>query len=244
MASRVLKGALQGNAFDGAPQGCSRRFARDMVANLTCGRAEVLSFDHMAISAETLAEGAAAVEAALGVPLSPGGQHPHMGTHNRLLSLGADAYLEVIAVDPDGASPAQPRWFDLDRFAGATRATNWICRCDDLEAALALSPTGTGRIWELERGDFRWRMAVPEDGRLPFAGLFPALISWQGEAHPAPRLEDRGVRLRALRLYSPEAPALRAALLPLITDARVSVLEADAPRMEAVFDTPRGEVRL
>ena len=37
-------------------------------------------------------------------PLESGGRHPHMGTHNRLLSLGPDLYLEVIAVDPDARS--------------------------------------------------------------------------------------------------------------------------------------------
>jgi hypothetical protein len=66
----------------------------------------MLSFDHLAIGAETLDEGVEAVEAALGVPLAPGGGHPAMGTHNRLLSLGPGEYLEVIAIDPD--APARP----------------------------------------------------------------------------------------------------------------------------------------
>ena len=60
----------------------------------------MLEFDHIAISATCLAEGVAAVEAALGVALSGGGAHPHMATHNRLLGLG-DLYLEVIASDPE-----------------------------------------------------------------------------------------------------------------------------------------------
>ena len=59
-----------------------------------------------------------------------------MATHNRLLGLG-DLYLEVIAADPSAPRPAWPRWFDLDRFTGAPRLTNWICACDDLEAAVA-----------------------------------------------------------------------------------------------------------
>ena len=184
-----------------------------------------------------------AVAAKLGLPLQPGGQHPHMGTHNRLMSLGPD-YLEVIAIDPEGAAPAQPRWFDLDRFTGAPRATTWICRCDDLEAALARAPRGTGRPWDLARADLRWRMGVPEDGILPFDGLFPALIQWQGTAHPAPRLTDLGARLVGLTLYSPQASALRAALAPLVADARISVVAAALPRMEARIATPNGEVVL
>jgi hypothetical protein len=203
----------------------------------------MLTLDHIAVAAERLEEGAAAVEAALGLPLQGGGQHAAMGTHNRLLSLGPD-YLEVIAIDPGGTPPAQPRWFDLDHFQGAARATTWICRCDDLEAALAASPPGVGVPWSLERGDLRWRMAVPVDGKLPFGGLFPALIQWEGPAHPAPRLTDLGARLVGLRLFSPEADALRATLAPLIADPRVEVIASPAPRMEAVIATPRGEVVL
>lgn len=203
----------------------------------------MLVLDHIAVAATDLAAGAQAVEAKLGLPLQPGGQHPHMGTHNRLMSLGPD-YLEVIAIDPEGAAPAQPRWFDLDRFTGAPRATTWICRCDDLEAALAQAPRGTGRPWDLARADLRWRMGVPEDGILPFDGLFPALIQWQGTAHPGPRLTDLGARLVGLTLYSPQASALRAALAPLVADARITVHEAPTPRMEARIATPNGEVVL
>ncbi len=134
-----------------------------------------------------------------------------MGTHNRLLSLG-DLYLEVIAVNPAAPPPGRPRWFDLDRFSGPPRLTTWICRCDDLPAALAAAPPGTGTPMALARGDFRWEMAVPDDGRLPFDGVFPALIRWHGALHPAPLLPDHGLRLSRLEVTHPQAGALRAAL--------------------------------
>jgi hypothetical protein len=57
--------------------------------------------DHLVVAARTLEEGAAWVTGRLGVSMAPGGKHALMGTHNRLLSLGARAYLEVIAIDPD-----------------------------------------------------------------------------------------------------------------------------------------------
>jgi hypothetical protein len=204
----------------------------------------MLTFDHIAVSAETLARGVEDVENALGQPLLPGGEHPDMGTHNRLLSFGPEAYFEVIAVNPKAAGPDQPRWFNLDNFTGKTRVTNWICRCPDLEAAIAAAPEGVGVPWKLQRGDLRWSMAIPEDGKLPFDGLFPALIQWHGEAHPAPRLRDTGVRLKELRLHSPEATALTAALASLISDPRVTVSAADTARIEAVLSTPKGDVIL
>lgn len=198
----------------------------------------MLALDHIAISAATLEEGADWVEMALGVPLAGGGKHPHMGTNNRLLSLG-DLYLEVIAIDPSAPKPDHPRWFSLDRFQGPPRLTNWICRTDNLDAALAAAPAGTGTATDLSRGDYRWRFAVPATGRLPFDDCHPALIQWQGDLHPAKSLRDHGIRLAALQITHPRAPALRAALQGL-ADPRVSVELGPYPALRARFDTPNG----
>ncbi len=197
-----------------------------------------LDLDHLAVSAMSLAQGSAGVEALLGVQLAPGGVHPQMGTHNRLLSLGPGLYLEVIAIDPAAAKPEHPRWFDLDRFTGPPRLTNWICRSDDLDAALAAAPPGIGPAVALSRGDYRWRFAIPPTGILPFDDAHPALIAWQGALHPAQALPDSGCRLRRLVVAHPEAPALRQALAAL-TDPRVEIVAGDKAMM-AEIDTPSG----
>jgi hypothetical protein len=198
----------------------------------------MLRLDHLAISATTLAEGVEAVEAALGLPLAGGGQHPHMATHNRLLGLG-DLYLEVIASDPAQPKPAWPRWFDLDNFTGPSRLTNWVAATDDLDAALPLCPPGTGTPVSLQRGDYRWRMAVPANGKLPFDGAFPALIQWQGPLHPARALPDAGARLIRLDIEHPDADTLRQSL-PL-SDPRLALHKAPVKRLSAVFSTPHGQ---
>ena len=197
----------------------------------------MLRLDHLAVTAMTLADGVAAVEAALGVALAGGGAHPHMGTHNRLLGLG-DVYLEVIAVDPTAQRPAWPRWFDMDHFSGPPRLTNWVAACDDIGAELALSPPGTGTPVTLQRGEYRWQMAVPADGRLPFDGAFPALIQWHGALHPAAALPDAGVRLTRLEIAHPEAAALTAALH--LQDPRILVTQGPAKALRATFVTPHG----
>jgi hypothetical protein len=201
------------------------------------------AFDHLVVTAPTLDEGAAWLEARLGLPLAPGGRHPAMGTHNRLLSLGPDAYLEVIAIDPDAPGPSHPRWFDIDNYGGQIRLANWVIRCDNVNDALGLAPARSGVPRPFARGDLRWQMAVPDTGRLPFDSTFPALIAWEGGAHPAPRLPDHGVRLGALTLRHPRAEALRAALAPLIADPRLT-LEPGAPGLSARLDTPAGPVTL
>jgi hypothetical protein len=198
----------------------------------------MLVFDHLAVAAATLAEGVAWVEDALGVALSGGGAHPHMGTHNRLLGLG-DLYLEVIAIDPDAPPPVWPRWFDLDNFAGPPRLTNWVARCDDLSVEVARSPAAVGVPVALKRGDYAWEMAVPGDGKLPYNGGFPALIQWHGSLHPAQTLPDMGMRLRQLEIAHPEAVGLRTALMGRLTDPRVVIIEGPLA-MQASFDTPHG----
>jgi len=199
----------------------------------------MLDLDHLAVAAETLEAGRAHVEAALGVSMQLGGQHAHFGTHNLLLGLQDGLYLEVIAIDPAAPLPAVARWFDLDRFAGAPRLGTWICRCDDLDAALAKAPLDAGAPVDLARGDLRWRMAVAADGRMPFGGGFPALIQWQG-AHPAARLVQSGCRLRRLVIGHPEAEILRAALDVAGAGALVEIEAAAALVMRAEIETPHG----
>ena len=203
----------------------------------------MLELDHLAVAAATLEEGRAHVEAALGVALQAGGQHARFGTHNLLLGLEDGLYLEVIAVDPAAPAPAVPRWFDLDSFAGAPRLGTWICRCDDLEAALARAPDGAGVPVDLARGDLRWRMAVARDGRMPFGGAFPSLIQWQG-AHPAARLTPSGCRLRRLVIALPAADDLRRALSGLIDDPRLAIEEGAIMALRAEIETPHGLRRL
>jgi hypothetical protein len=193
--------------------------------------------DHLAVAGETLGAAVAHVEEALGVRMGPGGQHAHFGTHNRLIGLEEGLYLEAIAIDPEAEPLPYRRWFALDDFQGAPRIGNWICRVDDLDAALAALPDGAGRPVDLARGDLRWRMAVPQDGRLPCGGAFPALIQWQVATLPGDTLPGKGVRLGRLEIAHPEARWLRD-VVPL-EDDRVIFVEG-APQMRASFETPHG----
>ena len=161
------------------------------------------ALDHLVVAAGTLEEGAAWVEARLGVAPVPGGKHATMGTHNRLLGLGAAEYLEVIAIDPDAPPPARPRWFALDspamraRLARGPALIHWVVRSDDIVAAARECPEPLD-ILALSRGEYRWRIGVPPDGRLPCEGRAPTIIQWEGDKHPARALPDSGCRLVAL----------------------------------------------
>ncbi|MBB3993510.1 hypothetical protein GGR95_001138 [Sulfitobacter undariae] len=203
----------------------------------------MITFDHIAVAAQTLSAATAHVETTLGVPLQQGGEHAVFHTHNTLLGLQDGLYLEAIAINPEAPTPDRPRWFDLDRFKGSPRLTNWICRCDDLDAALAQLPDGFGTPVELQRGDLRWRMAVPQNGVLPFDNCAPALIQWIGNAHPAPRLTQQDCRLTSLTVTHPQAADLADVLAPFLEDRRISFATGPV-HLSAQFETPTGGVTL
>ena len=201
----------------------------------------MIVLDHLAVVGETLEAAAAHVEEALGVPLGPGGVHVEMGTHNRLMALGPGVYLEAIAINPEARSPERPRWFDLDRFEGPPRLANWIARTEDLEATLAAAPDGMGVPIPFTRDRFSWTMAVPGTGRLPFDGAAPALIQWDGAAHPADHLPENGCRLRRVLVKHPEAKALLAAFPALAKVPSVHIEPGDKPAIGAIIETAGGD---
>jgi len=216
--------------------------------------------DHLVVLADTLAAGVAWCEARLGVTPAPGGRHALFGTHNRLLTIGGadfpQAYLEIIAIDPDAGNPERTRWFDMDD-AGLREAVrqqgprliHWVARVPDLAqatAALAAQGVDCGECLRASRmtprGLLEWRIAVRPDGQRLFGGCLPTLIEW-GAVHPTDSLPASGIALHALRLQHPDAAPLQAALHACgLTD--IGVTPAAAPGIEAVLHTPRGAVVL
>jgi hypothetical protein len=198
------------------------------------------SIDHLAVAAASL--DGRLLDDVLGVSLSPGGRHVRMGTHNRLLRLGDDTYLELIAVDPQAPPPAHPRWFELDeaampgRLAEGPRLVHWVARVDTTELPPLSFDVGP---WEpFERGDLSWRQTVRADGKLPADGVVPSLICWSGSAHPAARLPESGVRLEALELKHPRASEVQQQLDLLGLDVRCS--RSALPGIIAHLRTPSG----
>jgi hypothetical protein len=174
--------------------------------------------DHIVIGARTLEEGAAYVEAHLGVRPQAGGKHEGVGTHNMLLGLGTQCYLEVIAPDPDQPEPPHPRPFDLDdpgtrqMLDAGPRLVAWVARTPVLDAVITrLGAHHAGEIRAMKRGKLSWRMALPPQNR-DMSNLIPALIQWDDAKGAAPRLHDSHVRLLALEADHPEVDALRNAL--------------------------------
>ncbi len=170
-----------------------------------------ITLDHIAIFAPSLALGCDWVREELGVVPSPGGKHPQMGTHNALVRLGDDMFLEIIARDPEAARPtAHKAWFELGEDA-LTRG-NWeqglrlrgmVARTTDLAHAVSRAPEELGTPMRLTRGTRDWMFAVRDDGRLPLGGALPHVMDWGVQGPAAPKLPDLGCRLLDLVLEMP-----------------------------------------
>lgn len=206
--------------------------------------------DHLVVAATTLADGIEYVAELTGAVPQPGGRHPAMGTHNALLRLGERFYLEIIAIDPGGTKPARPRWFDLDDaalqadLAERPRLVHWVARCDAIERVAAARPLALGPILPFSRGDYRWRITVPDDGSRPANGVVPALIQWDVDVHPADRLPDAHVALAQFAATHPDPGTARAALAKLGLGDSLRVTYDREVRVAAMLRTPRGIVTL
>ncbi|MBG9388530.1 VOC family protein [Caenimonas aquaedulcis] len=214
--------------------------------------------DHLVIAADSLEQGVAWCEETLGVTPGPGGVHPLMGTHNRLLSLACEAYptayLEIIAIDPAAAAPGRTRWFDLDdpalRAAIRTkpRLVHFVAATDDAASAVkSLERLGIDRgpLVAAERptpaGLLRWQISVRDDGQRLFYGALPTLIEW-GSTHPTSNMPPSGLALQSLQVSHPRAEGLRAAH-EAIGLKGVKVTEGP-PDLIATFTTPKGTVTI
>jgi Glyoxalase-like domain len=209
----------------------------------------ILTLDHLVVAAANLPEGVAHVERLLGVKMTPGGQHVFMGTHNAVLRLGNDCYLEVIAIDPSLPAPPRPRWFGLDdpalqaSLAKSPRLIHWVARTNDIVAAQAMASDILGPVVSASRGTLNWKITIPNAGALPGDGAFPTLIEWPSGDHIAGKMADCDCRLVELTIVHPDADRFRENL-PQLAGPRVQFKQGRTVQLSAALMTPFGLQRI
>ena len=218
--------------------------------------------DHLVIAANTLEEGVAWCESTLGITPGPGGEHPLMGTHNRLFSIATaqypNAYLEIIAISKEAAcarKQGDKRWFDLDNETlqrslkqNGPQLVHFVASTPRaLPAIEALASLGMdrGELLAASRmtphGLLSWKITVRSDGQRLMHGTLPTLIEW-GDVHPTHHMAASGVTLQSLTASLPDADGLRAAYAAINLQS-VGVVAGPA-NLIAIFNTPRGLVTL
>ena len=204
----------------------------------------MIQLDHLVVAASTLDQGSRFLEELLGTSLQVGGQHVGFGTHNRLLSLGSDTYLELIAIDPNQTQLQHPIPFGLGSASmqkaiiAQPRLIAWVASTTSIRDALRSHQPKIGQATAMQRGDLHWTIALRSDGQRVPDGL-PTLIDWGQTAHPCTRLTDTGIRLRALHINA--SIDAHSALKLSINDPRIFIQPAKLSSIRAILQTRSGK---
>ena len=162
--------------------------------------------DHIVLGANTLQEGTDYIEKKLGLSLSEIGYHHHMGTHNRVIKIDENIYLEVIAINPNANKPQHFRWFNLDnekqqaRLKVLPQIIGYVIENENPDILKFYNP-----FFEASRGDYRWEFAIPKsdddliDNKLIESGLVPSLIKWKSKK-PVHHMVDNHFQLEKIQI--------------------------------------------
>tara|TARA_B100000524_G_scaffold33651_1_gene16561 strand:+ start:392 stop:1042 length:651 start_codon:yes stop_codon:yes gene_type:complete len=144
--------------------------------------------DHIVLGASTLEEGTEFVEDILQTKLSDIGYHKYMGTHNRVIRISDEVYLEVVAIDPKIKDSKSRKWFNLDslnlqsKLNKSPQIIGYVIENKDISISKYYDP-----FFEASRANFRWQFAMPTsknnilDSEIIKTGVVPSLISWKTE---------------------------------------------------------------
>jgi len=207
--------------------------------------------DHLVIAAETLQQGVDYIRSKLAVEIPEGGIHKTMGTHNHLMQLGNNVYIEVIAINPEAVVPQHPRWFNLDdalmraSLQQQPRLITWVMNTTDIKTVEHESIIPIGIPTELSRNTLSWQVGLTEDGRLLANGLVPYVIQWHTRPHPSGSMADLGCRLRSLEIYHNRPDWLRSVLVSIGANHLVSIHslpDTETPYLSANIEASSGIV--
>jgi hypothetical protein len=208
--------------------------------------------DHIVIAAKTLSQGVEYIREKLGVEPQGGGQHVSQGTHNKLLKLNQGCYLEIIAIDPCGSRPNNPRWFNLDsrelgtKLLERPRLITWVARTDNIHSLTNLCKVDIGRVHPMSRGQLCWKMTFTLDGSLVLGGQVPPLIEWDTDQHPSNCLDESGCRLVKLEGFHSNPDLVQEVIksLGLENEILIRPANSEGEKLQAHIETPTGIIVL
>ena len=203
--------------------------------------------DHIVIGATNLILGTKTLETRLSTKFSPGGEHKTMGTHNKLLKLQSNIYLEIISNNPNVSKPSRQRWFSLDessikeKIKKSPRLLCWVLEVDNIENTVKKCGYNPGEILQLSRDELTWKVTVPSNGKLVENGVLPVLIEWPSNQHPSKKLNNSKVSINKISLSHPEPYKIKSIISNLIESDLIHISEG-FPKMELILTTQNEKV--
>jgi Glyoxalase-like domain len=205
--------------------------------------------DHIIWACDDLERGTRRFEALTGVTPRYGGVHASGSTHNALVGLAPQCYLEILAPTRP-QTPTEDAWCRLARSAREPRILTYCMRGSRPLSQLAHVAEAAGahdaRVSNNGRVtpggiELKWQWVAPVFDEFGLA--FPFFIDWLDSPHPAATALGRGdVRLADFSVGHPQA----ADLLRTLTEMGTPVDTYTAPAIEfrVRLHTPRGIVAL
>ena len=207
------------------------------------------TIDHIVIGAANLEKATKKVEGLIKTKFSTSGKHSLMATHNRLVRLQNSAYMEIIAIDPSASFPKsctrEKRWFSLDsnktkrRLSLAPQPLCWVVAVNNIEQTASNCGYEPGRITEMSRGDFRWKLTVPDSGELSEGGVLPVLIEWPKGKNPADVMPESNLVLKQITLFHPSPNFIEHILFAMDISGPIKIKFGE-PAIQFTFRTPNG----
>jgi hypothetical protein len=205
---------------------------------------EGVRVDHLVIGISSLELGASEIASLCGVRAVFGGGHPDMGTHNALITIGPQAYLEVLAPQPDAVLlPELGVLHSLDSLTPMT----WAVATNDApatrqrlrEAGFESSAPNPGTRTTPEGTTLRWYAFIVN---LPDKTMAPFFIQWDpASPHPA-ATSPPGCTLAGIEIRTPDADTLQR--LVDVLGVAVTVSKSEQPQMVVRLSGARGPVEL
>jgi len=202
--------------------------------------------DHLVYATPDLDRGCSEIEVVTGVHASPGGKHLAWATHNCLLALGADIYLEIIAPDPSQPNPPGVRPFGIDDLRHS-RLVSWAVRgggLEDFTRAVAQRGVNLGEVFSGSRvhsdgSILAWELTSP--WTMLEGGLIPFFIDWGVSPHPAASA-SAGLSLVELRAEHP-SPRVLAHTFEVL-GVSLPIRQAPQASLVATVVGPKGQIEL
>jgi hypothetical protein len=149
-----------------------------------------MTLDHLVYGVPDLAEAIAIFEERLGLTAILGGRHEGLGTHNAILPLTHESYVELIAADPERPTPNHPRPFGLDTLPHPKLVT-WAVRSRAIERDVERAHDrgyDPGTVIPMTREEpsgetIAWKLALR--AKPVGDGLVPFIIDWGQTRHPS-----------------------------------------------------------
>ena len=210
---------------------------------LFCGMRRI---DHIAYAVPNLDQGCKDLAEKLGCQVVIGGRHLNNGTHNALINLGNEIYLELLAIDEENKEIQAPRWMGVDLIS-KPKVTRWAIKSDNLGSELAilkkynegLAQSFEGSRKKQDGTTLRWHMALPLPS--PEIELAPFAVDWKDSIHPTKSLPNE-CELLSIEFKHPNPNVIKGLFLDL--DLEHQVKQSDTEEIKLIIKSPKGIIEL